>query len=243
MSTSTEYAYSAEGYCPVCEQKSVFSAVTPDLRRSLGCSSCEKGSIVRERALMHVLNKEFPQWRSLRIHESSPVWRTYALKLRAECKGYSCSYFRAHERLGETVGQFRNENLEALTFKSDSFDIIITLDVMEHVNHPDRVCQEVFRTLSNEGAYLFAVPTIPVLPKTRRRALYSDNGVEHLINPPQFHANPVDPEGSLVTWDYGYDFPDLIRLWANFDVTVYRFSDAYHGILGPMTEVYMCHKR
>ena len=54
---------------------------------------------------------------------------------------------------------FRNEDLEALTFPDASFDLTVTLDVMEHVNQPDVVLREVARTLRPGGAYLFTVPT------------------------------------------------------------------------------------
>jgi ubiquinone/menaquinone biosynthesis C-methylase UbiE len=56
------------------------------------------------------------------------------------------------------VGEFRNENLEALTFPDETFDITVTLDVMEHVYNPDKVFQEVYRTLKKGGVYLCTFP-------------------------------------------------------------------------------------
>lgn len=100
-----------------------------------------------------------PDWRGLAIHESSPADRGISAKLAGEAPGYVASQFFPGEEPGASVQGFRNENLEALTFPDESFDLTITLDVMEHVNQPDQVLRKVRRTLRPGGAYLFTVPT------------------------------------------------------------------------------------
>jgi hypothetical protein len=69
-----------------------------------------------------------------------------------------------------------------------------------------------------------------------------DGTVEHLVTPPEYHGNPADLGGSLLTFRYGYDLPDLIADWAPFDVEVRRFHDRSHGILGDFTEVIVCRR-
>jgi O-antigen biosynthesis protein len=51
-----------------------------------------------------------------------------------------------------------NQNLEQLTFSDNSFDIVITSDVMEHVRLDDLAHQEIRRVLKPAGVYLFTVP-------------------------------------------------------------------------------------
>jgi hypothetical protein len=58
------------GHCPICERRTVFIKLGPWLRDQFICVRCK--SIPRHRALIHILQTRFPNWRNLRIHESSP---------------------------------------------------------------------------------------------------------------------------------------------------------------------------
>lgn len=75
------------------------------------------------------------------------------------------------------------------------------------------------------------------------RVLFNDDGTLTHLKPEERHGNPVDPDGALVTVDYGYDIHHAIAEWADFDVRVYRFNDQHHGILGEYTEVFFARKR
>jgi len=102
--------------------------------------------------------------------------------------------------------------------------------------------KEVWRTLKPGGAYLFAVPTYKQNLVTERAARFlPDGGIEH-YREPEYHGNPINPQGSLVTFRYGYDFPELIRSWTPLDTRVYRFHDHRHGLIGEFTEIYLCTK-
>ena len=67
--------------------------------------------IPRERALASVLNGWFPNWRRLRIHESSPGRRGLSPKLALECPGYTATQYLPGEPPGSIVDGVRNENL------------------------------------------------------------------------------------------------------------------------------------
>lgn len=232
-----------EGFCPICEAPAVFSAATDWYRDSLLCKGCEGGSIPRERALAVVLNELRPNWRDLSIHESSAADRSISAKMAKEAREYTGSQLFPDEPSGATVGAYRNENLESLTFGDASFDITVTLDVMEHVYHPDKVFQEIYRTLKPGGLYIctFPVRKNQVTPWERRFEWLPD-GRRFDIQQPEIHGNPVSNIGSIVTVDWGYDLHQQIPQWAPFDVRVYRFSDKTHGILGEYTEVIACRK-
>lgn len=231
------FVYDRAGFCPICAGEVRFRARETWYRDHLFCSGC--GSIPRERGLALVLERRFPDWRTLAIHESSPADRGISRKLSQEAKGYVASQFFPGEPLGATVRGFRNENLEALTFADATFDLAVTLDVMEHVNQPDQVLREIRRTLRPGGAYLFTVPTYKGKVASERRAHYRpDGGVDHLAEP-EYHGNPVSDAGSLVTFHYGYDFAELITAWSGLDVEVVRFHDPRHGVIGDFTEVYV----
>ena len=73
------------GHCPVCARVVVFVALSEWLRDTYQCMRC--GSIPRQRALMQVLDDVAPQWRRLRIHESSPDGAG-SQRIARDCEGY-----------------------------------------------------------------------------------------------------------------------------------------------------------
>lgn len=240
MEDNLNYKYN--GFCPICEKEVIFSSINNSFRDKLLCPLCINGSVPRERALTLVIKKIMPNWRNLKIHESSPVSRAFAIKLKNECKGYIASQFFSSELLGKIVKGFRNENLEQQTFSNESLDISISLDVFEHVNDPEKAFREIARTIVIGGYCIFTAPTYIKMQTERRAKIHSDGREEILIGQPEYHGNPINSNGALVTFHYGYDLPELIFKWCSMMVEVYRFYDPYHGIIGPMTEVYVCRK-
>jgi hypothetical protein len=115
------------GYCSICQHESRFTASDTWLRDFYVCSGC--GTIPRQRALMEVLNIVSPKWRRLSLHESSPT-----IPFLQQCLNYSHSFYFPEIAPGLLhPGGSRCENLEALTFPDDSFDLFVTQDVLEHV--------------------------------------------------------------------------------------------------------------
>jgi tetratricopeptide (TPR) repeat protein len=164
--------------------------------------------------------------------------------MRKECRDYTPSHFYPDKPFGSMVGIFRNEDLEAQTFEDGIFDIVVTLDVMDHVFRPDRVYAEVFRTLKPGGLYLHCFPiykgqAAAAVPYAKRDA---DGNVRHLVDKPEYHGNPVDSKGSLVTFHYGYDIHQKIAEWAPFRVRITRFWDEHQGLIGEFTDVVVCQK-
>jgi SAM-dependent methyltransferase len=229
------------GFCPICQQAVTFRARDSWFRDHLLCTGCD--SIPRERAMVVVLNSEWPDWRSLRIHESSPVDRGISRLLRLNCRGYQPTQFFPGIALGTTHNNCRCEDLERQTFKDGSLDLVITQDVMEHVFDPAAAYREIHRTLRPGGAYIHTTPIYKDRTESIRCAeLLADGSVRHLMEP-EYHGNPVDPNGSLVTFRWGYDLADRIAEWTPFDVEVRRFHDRRHGIVAEFSEVIICRKR
>src|SRR5215471_19006528 len=110
-----------DGYCPCCDQHVKFVALGTWLRDQYVCSSC--GSIPRERAIMYAIDRYFPDWRRLSIHESSPIPRGASLRLKKEARNYLASQWFADLSPGEVRDGFRCEDLEAMSFPDNSLDL------------------------------------------------------------------------------------------------------------------------
>jgi SAM-dependent methyltransferase len=234
--------YRHAGSCPICETAVTFASGNAWYRDNLRCPLCL--SVVRERALALALDEVAPDWRGLAIHESSPARRGIAVKLRREAPGYVASQFFRFGRPEAMLRSGRHEDLAAQRFPDGRFDLVIALDVMEHVFEPAKVFREIYRTLKPGGHCLLTFPIHKnQAAAVRRRAERTKLGfVGHLVEPPQYHGNSIGRGRALVTFDYGYAIGQQIPQWAPFEVDIRHFHDEDHGILGEYTDVVICRR-
>jgi SAM-dependent methyltransferase len=191
---------------------------------------------------MLTIRQLLPHYADLAIHESSPAPRGVSRLLATEVPGYVATQFFPGVALGSIHNGIRCEDLERQTFPAESFDLVVTQDVMEHVFHPEKAYNEIYRTLRPGGYHIHTTPIYKSNVATQQKArLKSDGSIEYLADP-EFHGNPISGEGSLVTFHYGYDLADLIAEWTSFDVEIKRFSDRTHGVIAEFTEVVICSK-
>lgn len=193
---------------------------------------------------MRVIANHYPNWRELKIHESSPGGRGVSKKLSSEAPGFSYSHFFEGVPRGgvHPARKERCEDLERLTFDDASFDLVITQDVMEHVFDPDRVFREINRVLRPGGAHIFTVPIVRKGEHTKRRARRESNGEITHICEPQYHGNPVDPDGSLVTLDWGYDIACRILTACGAPSVIFSIDDLAYGIRAEYIDVVLTYK-
>jgi len=228
------------GYCPTCAQQVTFTAKNTWLRDHYLCSKC--GSIPRERALMQTIENYFPNWRDLRIHESSPCGRGASVRLARECKGYVASQFFPNVRLGDVVHGVRCEDLENLTFPNESIDLHVSQDVMEHVFHPSSAFRDIARTLKPGGAHIFTTPLVHKHRPSRLRARIDAQGKITHVEPAQYHGNPISEQGSLVTVDWGFDITRHIFEACGLFTHLIYMDDLSRGIRAEYIEVLVTSK-
>lgn len=225
------------GFCPVCESATLFIEEQSWLRDHYVCIRCH--SIPRFRALIHTLTRLYPDYQTFRIHESSPGGAATD-KLARRCKGYLPSHYFPDVPGGGAKQGVRCENLEQMTFAGETFDMVITQDVLEHVLQPDKAFAEISRILKPGGAHLFTVPYYAGR-KTKVRARLSGHDIEYL-DVKIFHGNPIDSEGSLVVTEWGDDLFDFIYLSSGMTTAVYKVIDRKLGIDGEFLEVFVSTK-
>jgi SAM-dependent methyltransferase len=130
----------------------------------------------------------------------------------------------------------RNEDLSRQTFPNESLDLVVTQDVMEHVLDPEGAFREIARTLKPGGAHVFTTPIYPDLMTSERRARSTDGAIEYLAEP-EYHGNPIDPAGSLVTMHWGQDIGEIIARSSGLQTEVYVPVNRERGIEGEFLEV------
>lgn len=97
-----------------------------------------------------------------------------------------------------------------------------TLDVFEHLFDPALAIKEIFRVLKTGGVYFMTVPLERQHEATEKAC--NDNTLVHIPTTMsmikgvelEYHGNPVDDKGAVVTYYYGYDLVDFIRKHCTF---------------------------
>jgi SAM-dependent methyltransferase len=237
----TGFYFKQKGHCPCCEQDVIFETNNSWLRDHFLCPVCS--SIPRERALTLVIEKYYPNWRDFTIHESSGIDRGASYKLRRNCKEFIASQYYPNQPLGtKLLYDYFNEDLEKQTFQDASFDLVITQDVMEHIYEPKKAFSEIARTLKPGGAHIFTVPLFNGHQKSEVWATKGEGGKPVFLKTPEYHGNPVDPEGSPVTMHWGFDIVDHIKSYCGLTSTIEYMHDLKYGIWAEFIEVVVTKK-
>jgi SAM-dependent methyltransferase len=238
-----ENIFEHNGHCPICQKPSKFTSKESWFRDHLLCEYCN--SIPRKRALMKVIEDYYPNWRELCIHESSPGGRGASLKLHGESNGYSASQYypditpgNVHPKSG-----YRSENLEKMTFSDESFDLFISQDVMEHIFDPAAAFIEIARVLKQGGAHIFTVPLVNKASKSEVWASRTQNNEIVYLHEPEYHGNPVDEKGSLVTMHWGYDIANFILETTGMPTSIITIDNIDLGIRAEFIEILISFKK
>jgi hypothetical protein len=228
------------GFCICCDSPTTFLAVNPWHRDYYRCMKCL--SIPRERALLLALQKHYPDWRNLSIHESSPGKVQITRRFESECSNYVQSQFFSDCEPGSRVGPFVCQNLEKQTFADNSFDLVITQDVLEHIFHPSDALKEIHRTLKPGGAHIFSVPVINRHRKSEVWATLSKDSKVVFTHSPEYHNSPVNENGCPVSMHWGFDIVEYIRANTGMDTIIEDEFDFQHGLSARYLEIFVSRK-
>ena len=90
------------------------------------------------------------------------------------------------------------------------FDVVVSNDVLEHVPSVEAAMRETRRILKRGGVCLATFPFAAGQHESVVKAKLEGGHVVHLTEP-EYHGNPVDPQGSLVFTIPGWDILDTCK--------------------------------
>ena len=242
-------SFLVDGVCAVCGGPSKFNVSfmyscetrsdggpMPNWREHLDCAHC--GFINRIRAAMHALSARLRPSADAAIYiteQTTPLYRWLRERF-PNARG--SEYLADKVAPGAELDGLRNENIMATTWADASFDYVLSFDVLEHVPDPSRAFAECHRILRPGGAMLWAAPfafdeTARMRDRNVVRAHLDEAGeIVHLLEP-EYHGNPVDPEGGALCFQYfGLEVLDQLRAagFAEAEILFYWSPDfAYLG--------------
>jgi SAM-dependent methyltransferase len=181
-----------------------------------------------------------PDWRGSRIWELAPAGPA-SEKLSRDAASYIGTQYWPDVPPGTVVADVRCEDLERPTFPDGSIDVVVSSDVFEHIIDVDIALAQVARVLDQGGIHVWTTPQYRDLESSKSRVRRSAAGLEYLV-PPEYHGDPVNPDGALVTFDWGKDLPSRVEVDSGMRTGVFRLESRSHGLLGEFLEVFVSHK-
>ena len=162
------------------------------------CKTCLINS--RQRFAAEILRR-YPYSSRVYITEHKTALR---MRLALTIPDLASSEYLGDYQPGEVIDGVRHEDLHELSFASNSKDVILSLDVLEHVHDPIRALLEIERVLAVGGTAVVTFPFFADRDQTIRRAEVVDGSVVNLL-PAEYHGNPLGG-GSLVFSEFAWDF-------------------------------------
>ncbi len=210
------------GHCGVCQRPSVFT-YSPEteevnVREALVCAGCQLNA--RQRAVWAWMQHAFPTNRRWALYLTEQATRFYQASKQHWPGTRGSEYFpvSAFERLSAYVTHLlgehevlRWEDVCRLSLKDQSIDGLVCLEILEHVPDYEAAVAEFLRVLKPGGQLIITVPFLDRTHETLVRARLNEQGeIEHLC-PPEYHGDPVDGEGILAYYHFGWDLLDRLR--------------------------------
>jgi SAM-dependent methyltransferase len=151
----------------------------------------------RQRAVLKVVSEtiDISNSQNMTIYAPEAV-TAFALRMRGMFPRFLGSEFTLDPNLRRAMFPIQFEDLTNLSFADNSFDLICTNEVLEHVPSIDKALREVRRVLRPSGWHVGTQPLLFQEESIIKTTLEGGKIVNHL--PPEYHGDPFGSEGSLV---------------------------------------------
>lgn len=221
-----------KGWCSNCEKVTTLYLVEnpngwTNLREGI---FCDCGMTSRNRLVFNALKESKPFGRFLLFERITPffieVQKKYPFAEGCEFFGYE---YKSGEYKSVGDSEIRHENLLNLSYSDESFDFVFHGDVLEHVPDIPKALSECYRILKNKGTLIFTIPFYNQdFHKVRCKMI---NGELHHIEKPAYHGNPLDPTGSLVFYEPGWELLSDIKTAGFHNFQIGYMIDFFQGII------------
>jgi SAM-dependent methyltransferase len=214
------------GKCTVCNKKTIFVLNNEfwKIRNSAICIHCH--SVSRQRHVAYCItkaleHKNINSYIDLRKREDITLYfaetETPLIKTLNGLSSVVTSEYFDDCKFGEKKNDILCQDLQNLTFENNTFDIVVSQDVLEHVQDWVLASKEIYRVLKPGGAHVFS---IPFYFTSRTKKLFDNiNGkFVPVVEPVEYHGDGI--RGKIPTYNhFGFDIlGELSKI--GFDVLI-----------------------
>jgi SAM-dependent methyltransferase len=182
------------------------------LRESLTCLKTQLNS--RMRTVLVSLNRLIPARELARkeIYATEQNTSVYEFLRKRVPRLVGSEYLGPDVEPGSYRENVRHEDLTRLSFPDERFDVLLTLEVLEHIPDYQAALNEAYRVLRPGGLLVLSVPFEPERQKHLVRATLGPTGeIVHLL-PPDYHVDPNSPAGGILCFRYfGWELLSELR--------------------------------
>lgn len=228
--------------CIICNRFYYYKIKSPNFREDCICRSCK--SFNRQRQISYILlstvlykNSLFSSLKDFISRDDLSVYYTESKgpihDAMYRMKNYVCSeYFGEEYKGGNIVEGIMHQDLQDLSFSDNSFDIVISSEIFEHIPDAYKAFKEVYRVLKPGGKHIFTIPFDASGYTDAVKAVRKEDGTIQFLTTPEYHDDPIRPkEGVLVYQIFSLEM--LIKLKAiGFTTNMHHLYKPFLGILG-----------
>ena len=224
-----------KAYCVVCNKFSIMSSHSEDYRNASESYFC-CGMNSRMRAMYEYVIDHFPDNGKVYIQEAvTPAY--YAYEKRFGSENITGSEYLGQDKIcGEYYEhdghRIMHQDCTKLSFDDNTFDLLISQQVFEHVFDTRKALAESLRVLGKNGSCIISIPFFYTYENSVMLAKQEGDKITQIIDPPEIHGNPISGTGSLAFWHHGWEFIEIMKDVGYRDVQVHFFNNLYRGYFG-----------
>jgi len=202
-----------QGMCQVCGREGEFGKYGKSIRETYRCAGCK--ALLRDQGQARVILELYSrhgsrsinelvherEFQSLSVYEPGvlgPFRRPFATLSR-----YTTSAYWADVEPGQYRDGIQCQDIMALTYPDEHFDLVITSDIFEHVRHPFKGFGEVRRVLRGGGVHIFSIPVLNPMRQKSIARVDTTGSEDVLLMEPRYHGG--GGARYLVYMDFGED--------------------------------------
>lgn len=204
----------------------------PNWRESL----VGNGLLSRNRAVLALLERLYGSLDALKDQDVYVVEALtgFALWLKRQLgdERLICSEYL--DEAGESFGDIQHQDLCALTFADNSFDLVLCNELFEHVQYIDQAFAEIARVLRPGGRLVATCPlAFGQIESIMKAVADPETGEPQLLTEMELHGDPIRPQqGSLVYRIPGWEILHQLQQEGFSEARLHHIASWKYGVLG-----------
>lgn len=156
----------------------------------------------------------------------------FARALRVKYSKFIGSQYAPDPDAQRRIFPIPHQDLMQMTLPDASFDVVASVEVLEHIPHLSRALSEMARVLVPGGLMLSTFPFLWNTSSTEWKAELSNGQIKHLADKPEYHGDPMNPDGVLVFQRPGWDIVGMAKDAGFKTAKLVFYSTTIGGIIG-----------